>query len=163
MEDLLEHFPQARFNIDLKSDDAVGLLADLVERTAAHDRVCVGAFSERRLRSFRRMVTRPVATSVGPLGVGMARFGPRRLAEGAFTAGGDALQVPHRTRGIQVVTGRFVERAHTAGRPVHVWTVDEPDEMVALLDLGVDGLITDRTDVLREVLLGRGQWMGAAR
>ena len=60
-----------------------------------------------------------------------------------------------------MVTERFVERAHAAGRPVHVWTVDEPDQMHYLLDLGVDGLMTDRTDVLRDVLVARGQWMGA--
>ena len=78
---------------------------------------------------------------------------------------GDALQVPHRLPdrlgGSTVVTERFVRRAHDRGRPVHVWTVDDPDEMRDLLDLGVDGLMTDRTDVLRDVLVERGQWMGA--
>ncbi len=157
--DLLEHFPATRFNIDLKSDAAVDLLVDLVERTASHDRVCVGAFSERRLRRFRQGVTRPVATSYGPVGVGLSRFAPRRLAHRVLSGHGTALQVPARTRGVRIVTRDFVERAHAAGRPVHVWTVDEPHAMGALLDLGVDGLMTDRTDVLREVLTGRGQWL----
>ena len=161
MADLLEHFPETRFNIDLKSERAVEGLADLVERTAAHDRVCVGSFSERRLRAFRRLVSRPVATSYGPMGVALSRFAPRALAETVLGGRGDALQVPHRLRGVTVVTERFVERAHAAGRPVHVWTVDEPDQMHHLLDLGVDGLMTDRTDVLRDVLVARGQWMGA--
>jgi glycerophosphoryl diester phosphodiesterase len=161
MADLLEHFPDARFNIDLKSEPAVAALADLVERTAAHDRICVGSFSERRLREFRRLVSRPVATSYGPMGVAVSRFAPRSLAEAVLGGRGDALQVPHRLRGVTVVTERFVERAHAAGRPVHVWTVDEPERMHQLLDLGVDGLMTDRTDVLREVLVARGQWMGA--
>jgi glycerophosphoryl diester phosphodiesterase len=162
MEDLLEHLPQARFNIDIKSEVAVELLADLVERTGSHDRVCVGAFSERRLRAFRRRVSRPVATSYGPVGVGLGRYAPRRLAERVLAgSAGNALQVPHRNRGLHIVTRRFVERAHAAGRPVHVWTIDEPDEMHLLLDLGVDGMMTDRTDVLRDVLVSRGQWLEA--
>jgi glycerophosphoryl diester phosphodiesterase len=161
MPDLLEHFPQARFNIDIKSEAAVVVLADLVERTRAHDRVCVGSFSERRLRIFRSLVTRPVATSYGPVGVGLSRFAPRRLAALVLRGRGDAFQVPHRLRGFTIVTPAFVARAHAAGRPVHVWTVDDPAQMHELLDLGVDGLMTDRTDVLRDVLIDRGQWMGA--
>jgi glycerophosphoryl diester phosphodiesterase len=158
--DLLEHFPGARFNIDVKSDAAVTLLAEIVEHTAAHDRVCVGAFSERRLRDFRAAVSRPVATSYGPVGVGLSRYAPRRVADRALGSRGVALQVPVRKRGLQIVTPAFLERAHAAGRPVHVWTVDTPDEMATLLDLGVDGLFTDRTDLLRDVLVGRGQWLG---
>ena len=169
MADLLDHFPRTRFNIDLKSETAVSLLADLVERTRSHDRVCVGSFSDSRLRSFRRLVSRPVATSYGPVGVGLSRFAPRSLAETVLRGRGNALQVPHRLparmgrplAGLTVVNERFVQRAHASGRPVHVWTVDDPAEMHHLLDLGVDGLMTDRTDVLRDVLVSRGQWMGA--
>jgi glycerophosphoryl diester phosphodiesterase len=161
MPDLLEEFPESRFNIDLKSAATVAGLADLVERTRTHDRVCVGSFSEVRLRGFRRLVSRRVATSYGPVGVGVSRLAPRRLAETVLRGRGDALQVPHRLRGVTVVTRGFVERAHAAGRPVHVWTVDDPEQMHHLLDLGVDGLMTDRTDVLRDVLVSRGQWMGA--
>ena len=169
MADLLDHFPRTRFNIDLKSETAVSLLADLVERTHSHDRVCVGSFSDSRLRSFRRLVSRPVATSFGPVGVVLRRFAPRSLAETVLRGRGDALQVPHRLparmgrplAGLTVVNERFVQRAHASGRPVHVWTVDDPAEMHHLLDLGVDGLMTDRTDVLRDVLVSRGQWMGA--
>jgi glycerophosphoryl diester phosphodiesterase len=160
IEDLLEHLPQARFNIDLKSDVAVDLLADLVERTGAHDRVCVGAFSQRRLRRFRTLVSRPVATSFGPVGVGLGRYAPGVLARRVLAGPGDALQVPHRHRGLRIVTAAFVARAHAAGRPVHVWTIDDPADLETLLDLGVDGLMTDRTDLLREVLVRRGQWIG---
>ena len=163
MADLMEHLPGARWNIDLKSDIAVRLLADLVERTGAHDRVCVGAFSEHRLRDFRRLVSRPVATSYAPVGVGLSRFAPAPVAARALAGRGDALQVPHRTRGLRIVTPALVSRAHAAGKPVHVWVVDDPDEMAVLLDLGVDGLMTDRTDLLREVLLARGQWLEAPR
>jgi glycerophosphoryl diester phosphodiesterase len=161
--DLLEELPAARFNVDLKSDAAVGPLAELVERTGAHDRVCVGAFSERRLRDFRRRVSRRVATSYGPVGVGLSRYAPGFLSARVLAGGGDALQVPLRHRGMRILTAGFLARAHAAGKPVHVWTVDDPAEMHSLLDLGVDGLITDRTDLLREVLVARGQWAGTPR
>ena len=159
MAELLERFPTSCFNIDLKADASVVALADLLRATGSEDRVCVGSFSERRLTRFRRLAGPRVATSRGPVGVALSRIAPtgrRRRRAGR----GVALQVPARVRGLRVVTGKFVDDAHAAGRPVHVWTVDDPDQMHELLDLGVDGLMTDRTDLLREVLLGRGQWMG---
>jgi glycerophosphoryl diester phosphodiesterase len=69
-----------------------------------------------------------------------------------------ALQVPARRSGVQVVTPGFIRRAHALGLVVHVWTINEPAEMRRLLDLGVDGIVTDRADLLRDVLLERGEW-----
>ncbi len=161
--DLLEAFPDTRFNVDLKSASAVGPMVDLVERFAAHDRVCVSSFDERVLRRFRALVrarsARPVATGCGVLTVVAARFGGRATALHRLLRDlGAAYQVPVTHRRLRIVDRNFVERAHSLGRQVHVWTVDEPAEMARLLDLGVDGLMTDRTDVLKEVLLERGQW-----
>jgi glycerophosphoryl diester phosphodiesterase len=160
---LLERFPDTCFNIDIKSAPAVRPLADLIRRTASHDRVCVGSFNDRRMKLFRSCMDRPVATACGPAAVVAARFAPGgRRTVGLGRTPGDAYQVPFRRGRLRVVTEPFVARAHALGRPVHVWTVDDPAEMHELLDLGVDGLITDRTDVLRDVLVDRGQWMGAA-
>ncbi|MFP5252407.1 MAG: glycerophosphodiester phosphodiesterase family protein [Actinomycetes bacterium] len=158
---LFERFPGTCFNIDIKADAAVVALADLVRRTSAHDRVCVGSFSARRMRAFRRAMDRPVATAHGPTTVAAVRFAPGPVAARIGRAPGRAFQVPHHSRGVRVVTAELVARAHAARQPVHVWTIDDPAEMHELLDLGVDGLMTDRTDLLREVLLDRGQWMGA--
>lgn len=158
---LFERFPHACFNIDLKSDPAVAPLADLVRRTGSHDRVCVGSFSERRLRAFRAAMDRPVATAHGPTAVAMTRFAPRAVAARTTRLAGRAFQVPHRRGPLRVVTAELLARAHAGGQHVHVWTVDDPAEMHELLDLGVDGLMTDRTDLLKGVLLERGQWMGA--
>ena len=161
--DLLEAFPDARFNVDLKSWHAVDPMVDLIARTGAHERVCVGSFIERVLRRFRtRLAARtstPVATSCGVVAasaLALAPFGHRLVP--LVRDPGAAYQVPVRYRGIGVVDAAFVGHAHASGRQVHVWTVDERAEMEHLLDLGVDGLITDRTDVLRDVLRERGQW-----
>ncbi|HSL38189.1 MAG TPA: glycerophosphodiester phosphodiesterase family protein, partial [Arthrobacter sp.] len=74
--------------------------------------------------------------------------------------GVDALQVPVRYGAVTVVTPDFVRRAHRHGLQVHVWTVNDPAEMHRLLDLGVDGIVTDRADLLKEVLQERGGWSG---
>ena len=163
MEDLLEELPGVRFNIDLKSTGAAPALAALLDRTGAHDRVCIGSFSQRRLDAFRRAAGGRVATSASPAEVVMFLASPSGRAARALTRGRvAALQVPHRRGPVRVVTASLVRRAHAAGVHVHVWTVDEVEEMEHLLDLGVDGLITDRTDVLKDVLVRRGQWRGTA-
>ena len=71
--------------------------------------------------------------------------------------------MPVEVKGRRLVTPRFVDKAHQLGLQVHVWTIDDPQVMADLLDIGVDGLMTDRTDLLRDVLLRRGQWMGEPR
>jgi glycerophosphoryl diester phosphodiesterase len=163
MASLFERFPEACFNIDLKSSAAVGPLADLVIATRAYDRVCVGSFSERRLRRFRALVGPRVATSCSPSAIAVRRFLRGRRLVSTLAGPAAALQVPHRRGRLRVVTAEFVARAHAAGLPVHVWTIDDPAEMHELLDLGVDGLMSDRTDVLRAVLMERGQWLGLTR
>jgi glycerophosphoryl diester phosphodiesterase len=159
MSDLLEEFPDTRFNIDLKADRAGDALADLLQRTGAEARVCVGSFSYNRLRAFRARTGGRVATSAAPIEVAAFVAQPSaRLARTVTRGAAAALQVPHRRGPVPIVTGSLVRRAHAAGAHVHVWTVDDPLEMAELIDLGVDGLITDRTDLLKEILVSRGLW-----
>lgn len=161
MAELLEELPDRRFNIDLKAPGSVAALAELVERTGSHDRICVGSFSWRHLQEFRRLTSGRVATSATPSEVALffaaSWPGVRRLV-GRRRFG--VLQIPRRRKRVPLVTRSVVRRAHAAGVQVHVWTVDDPAEMVELLDLGVDGLITDRTDLLKDVLVARGLWEG---
>jgi len=157
--ELFDALPGARFNIDLKSDAAAPLLAAFVAEREAHDRVLVGSFSQRRLDRFRRLTRGRVPTSATPLEVLAFRFLPSgRLADRLTRRRVAALQVPHRRGPVTVTTTGLVRRAHRAGKHVHSWTIDERDEMIELLDRGVDGLMTDRTDILRDVLVQRGQW-----
>lgn len=156
---LFDEFPDARFNIDLKSAAAVPLLAQFVAERNAWDRVMVGSFSRRRLREFRRLTGGRVPTSAHPLEVLVWRLCPSgRLADRLTRGRVAALQVPHRRAHVTITTEALVRRAHRAGKQVHVWTIDEPGEMRVLLDRGVDGLMTDRTDILKSVLLERRQW-----
>lgn len=159
LREVLEQFPDTCFTIDPKSDAVCGPLLDALAATGAHDRVCIGSFSGRRLGALRRVLGPDVATSLAPLEVlellrAPRLFDRRRLPEQGVVAA----QVPRTSRGVRVVTPRFVRRAHERGIEVHVWTVDAPAEMHRLLDLGVDGIMTDRPDLLRAVLRERGVW-----
>ena len=159
--DVLGTWPDLRVNVDVKSEHAVGPVAEAIERTASHDRVCVTSFSAARRRATVARLSRPVATSAATGEV--ARFVAAHRAHAARLAGRalrdvDALQVPVAQGRVRVVDAGTVAAAHAAGRSVHVWTVNEPAEMHRLLDLGVDGLVTDRADLLRDVLRARGTW-----
>ena len=156
LSELLEEFPEARINIDPKDDRVVEPLVNLIRDHGALHRVCLGAFSDRRLARCRSLLGPTVCTSAGPLAV--ARL---RLASLGFPTGRPAalcLQVPVRQSGIPIVDRRLLRMAHDRGLQVHVWTIDDPGEMVRLLDLGVDGIMTDHPRVLRQVLIERGDW-----
>ena len=157
--ELLEALPQCRFNIDLKSDAVVGPLVQLLDEHEAWDRVLVCSFSWRRLRNFRRLSRGRVATAAAPIETALFRFLPSARVADLLTRGEvHALQIPVRVGPVTVATRGLVRRAHAAGKHVHVWTIDSDDEIKALIDLGVDGVISDRTDVLKTVLSERRLW-----
>lgn len=161
--ELFDAFPDVTFNIDLKAPGTPAALAAFLAEREAEDRVIVGSFGVDRLVEFRRLTAGRVRTSAHPREVLAFLLSPSgRLADSVTGGHFVALQVPHRRpirgREITVVTRGLCRRAHAAGKQVHVWTVDDPAEMGELIDLGVDGLMTDRTDVLKQVLTQRGLW-----
>ena len=154
LEEVLAAFPQCLLNLDLKQPGMEDLLAAELARLGAEDRVLVGSFHDRRLTRFRRASGGRVATSAGP-GEVLAAMTAARLGK-PLRGAADAYQVPERSGPLRVVTRRFVEAAHAGGKQVHVWVVNDPADMHRLLDLGVDGIVTDRADLLVEVLAERG-------
>jgi glycerophosphoryl diester phosphodiesterase len=155
-EELLEEFPDARINVDPKADSSVEPLVGAIRRTGALHRVCIGSFSDRRLQHLRRMLGPDLCTGLGPREVAALRLARRR--PGGRVLGGAVAQVPVHVRGMRLVDRRFVATAHRHGIEVHVWTVDDPAMMHDLLELGVDGIMTDRPSVLRGVLESRSLW-----
>ncbi|GAA3341583.1 glycerophosphodiester phosphodiesterase [Amorphoplanes nipponensis] len=160
LDDVLAAWPGVRFNIDVKADPAVAPTVDAVRAAAATDRVLLASFSDARLARLRALAGPRVATSLGRGEVARLRVSsllgtPLRLPPSAVAA-----QVPTRHGPLPIVDRRFLARAHRLGLQVHVWTIDDPREMNRLLDLGVDGLMTDRPEVLRDVYAARGAWPG---
>jgi glycerophosphoryl diester phosphodiesterase len=172
LEDLLGAWPDVRFNLDVKDVAAIAPLPEVLRRTNAWNRVCVVSFSASRLRATRRTLGRPVCMAASPFGTAVVRFGgprgrhdpqgpgrpgsrqsPGLLMEWLARTGVHCVQVP-----ISVATPSFIGRAQALGLQVHVWTINERPAMERLLDLGVDGIMTDETVALRDVLTARRQW-----
>ncbi len=163
LDELLHAWPEARWNIDVKHDTAVDPLVAAVQRTDAVDRVCITSFSDRRLTRVRRALGPAVCTALGPAAVGSLRVAsmlPRAAAMPMIAplVRFGAAQVPVRRGRLPLVDDRFVKTAHRAQLQVHVWTVNDELTMGRLLDLGVDGIMTDRPSVLKRVLQARRQW-----
>lgn len=151
-EDLMEQFPDARVNIDCKADSALEPLIASLRRLDCLDRVCIGSFSDRRLNRLRAQFGSALCTSLGPRQVAAFKF------LGRVPGPGSIAQIPVRQGRLTLVNERSVAAAHRKGMQVHVWTIDDAGEMRRLLDLGVDGIMTDRPAVLKAVLTERHQW-----
>ncbi|GAB3821746.1 glycerophosphodiester phosphodiesterase [Tessaracoccus terricola] len=158
VDELFEEFPDCRFNLDLKAPGAIHLLVEAIRRHKAEHRVCVGSFSRRRLARFRRRLPQ-VPTAFSPVGVVAMMLGLVRRTPGGPPR---VYQVPltHRVGPftVKVVTPQRIRTIQNSGRKIHVWTIDEPGVMHELIDWGVDGIITDRPDLLKGVLRSRGMW-----
>ena len=157
--EVMQALPDTRLNLEIKQKkpSLVEALVTFIEDQGAHDRILVGSFHDRILQEFRRRTVGRVATSAASREARLfwlaSRLGLTRFLRPPY----DALQVPPSQGPFPVVDRRFVQAAHRFGIQVHVWTVDESEEMRRLLDLGVDGLMSDRPDLLLDVLASRNR------
>lgn len=162
--ELFAKFPQCQFNIDAKSEGAVDLLADTIEEYEAQDRVCVSSFSVRRVHRLRRRLGRRVASAASMYGIAWNRFVP--VLNRLLNTPAPVLQMPVEYvvlgRKRRILTPALLDVVHRAGKVVHIWTIDDAEQMSELIDAGVDGIFTDRIDTLKTVLTQRGLWTGAA-
>jgi glycerophosphoryl diester phosphodiesterase len=153
LEEVMTTFPGIMLNIDLKQRGIEQLAADFIRRHHFQERVLIASFHDKRVRRFRGLTGNLVATSSGireTLAVWVRSRFKQRLKVPP-----DALQVPPHRGGITVVDHQLIKAAHAAGMQVHTWTINDPQEMHRLLDLGVDGIVTDRPDLLNHVLAER--------
>lgn len=149
LEEALDGFPDARFNIDIKDPAAIAPTVRAIRDAGAVDRVLVTSFDERR-RAAAVAALPGVATSASA-----RRFVPALLSGHLGSAallrralaGIDAVQVPERAAGLPTTAARFIDRFHEAGVEVHIWTVNDPARMRELVRRGVDGIVTDRSDL----------------
>lgn len=150
----LDGFPETYFNIDIKTEGAVEPTVRAISRLAATSRVLIASFSaKRRLAVVRQLpgVATSLSMNSGPQAILGARTGAQSLLR-RLLRGVDAVQLPFRLRGVDILSARAVAGFHATGVEVHAWTVNEVEDMERLLQRGVDGIVTDRVDVAMPLL-----------
>jgi glycerophosphoryl diester phosphodiesterase len=157
-DELVTTWPSLRWNIDCKADNALPHLVAALRNHRILDRVCLGSFSDRRLRTLRAELGPEVATSLGPQGVARLRLAVSLGRAIRFPDAVYAVQIPPKQGPIPLHSQRFIDIAHESGLHVHYWTIDDPNQMHELLDRGADGIMTDKPTILRDVLVGRERW-----
>jgi glycerophosphoryl diester phosphodiesterase len=147
--------PTAKFNLDFKVAPAIKPAVRIIEELQAQDRVLVACFSDSRRRKALGLLKKPMATSAGSIAVirlWLAATLGNSKAVARLAAGLHALQIPTHSGKINLSTGKFVQAMHDAGLELHYWTINDPAQMLELLQLGADGLVTDRADLAVEVV-----------
>ena len=149
LESTLQKFPDTLFQIDVKTDEVVLPTMEVIKKTNSTDKVCIASFSSKRLKQVHKLYPE-ICLSMGPFEVIkllLASFGLYRNK-----VPGNCLQIPIYQYGIKLVTKRFINYIHSIGLKIHVWTINDEDTMQKLIDLGVDGIITDRPKALKDLL-----------
>ncbi len=154
LDELFATYPDAHINIDLKGPSLEWAVYDLIRRHDREDRTLIGSFVDFRLGRFRRVSAGTVATSAGPSRA-LAMWAASRA--GATSGGKEiAYQVPFEHPLLRL-DQKYVDAVHASGSQVHAWTVNDAVTMHRLLDMGVDGIVTDRPDVLNTVVEERSR------
>ena len=147
-------FPDVHFNVDLKGPGMEWAVADVIRAAGREDSALIGSFVDRRIAKFRRITRGRVATSAGPTAA-LAMWTASRLGR-HIKRPVAAYQLPFDYKSLPL-DDKYIAAIHDAGAQVHAWTVNEAPDMKRLLDMGVDGIVTDRPDILNDVLRRRGQ------
>jgi glycerophosphoryl diester phosphodiesterase len=151
LEEVLNYFPKARFNLDVKSEAGVVAVAEVINRLAAWDRILISSFSERRRKRTLRRLHSPVATSAGVSKV-LAIYALWRIGFGHLikfiTKESISLQVPVGVKFVTLAQPGFINAVHRAGLEVHFWTINDLSLVQELISMGADGIVTDDCDVI---------------
>ena len=155
LREALQSLPDARFNIDIKADAAVEPTVRAIRDERAIDRVLITSFSESRRSRAVELLPGVASSASAPMvlkALARQRVG---LSPAPALRGVQAVQVPERHRGARVVSRKFIHALHNIDVEVHVWTINDPHDMIRLLDLGIDGIVTDRADLAVSTVASR--------
>ena len=150
----LDSFPDLRFNIDIKTEDAMENTIKIIQEMKCFHRTCLASFSSSRLNRIRKLAGPEVCTSSGQMDI--FKLICKSLGISLKINSADCAQIPITQWGVPILTKRFLRIAKKENKLVHVWTIDNKEEMFKLIDFGVDGIMTDKPSILKQAMSERG-------
>ena len=154
LSEALETFPDLRFNIDIKTEDALEETIQIIKKMNFLDKTCLASFSSSRLKRIKNLAGPEACISSGQMDI--FKMMCQSIGIELQATMSQCAQIPVKQWGVPVLTKRFIKTAKKQNKFVHVWTIDDIDQMFELIEFGVDGLMTDKPSVLKEAMLKKG-------
>jgi glycerophosphoryl diester phosphodiesterase len=154
--DLLSGWPGVAFALEPADDNAIEAMLPAIRRTGAWNRVCIASLSGQRLALARRLSEKPICTTFAKAEIFRLPLAAYGIPVGDFES--PLLQTPLRFGAVKIVDRFLVNCAHRRRLRIHAQVINQEDKMVELLDLGVDGIVSEQTALLKQVFVRRGIW-----
>ena len=154
LSEALETFPDLRFNIDIKTEDALEETIQIIKKMNFLDKTCFASFSSSRLKRIKHLAGPEACISSGQMDI--FKMMCQSVGIGLKPTKSQCAQIPLKQWGVPVLTKKFIEIAKMQNKFVHVWTIDDKNQMFELIEFGVDGLMTDKPSVLKEAMIEKG-------
>jgi len=156
LSELLNSFTNCFFNIDCKVDETVQPLINLINNKDFINRVCIGSFSQKRINFIRKSLGKEVKTSMGPAEVILSKF--LSYTSLGYNFKSSYTSIPIRRYGINLLDERNINYLKSNNQKVIAWTINDEDQMKMLINIGIDGIMTDNLTLLKKVLIEESLW-----
>ena len=156
LSELLNSFSDCFFNIDCKVDETVQPLINLINNKDFINRVCIGSFSQKRINFIRKSLGKEVKTSMGPAEVILSKF--LSYTSLGYNFKSSYTSIPIRRYGINLLEERNIKYLKSNNQKVIAWTINDEDQMKMLINIGIDGIMTDNLTLLKKVLIEESLW-----
>ena len=156
LSELLNSFTDCFFNIDCKVDETVQPLINLINNKDLINRVCIGSFSQKRINFIRKSLGKEVKTSMGPAEVILSKF--LSYTSLGYNFKSSYTSIPIRRYGINLLDERNINYLKSNNQKVIAWTINDEDQMKMLINIGIDGIMTDNLTLLKKVLIEESLW-----
>ena len=156
LSELLNSFTDCFFNIDCKVDETVQPLINLINNKDFINRVCIGSFSQKRINFIRKSLGKEVKTSMGPAEVILSKFLSYTSLGYNFKSSYTSITI--RRYGINLLDERNINYLKSNNQKVIAWTINDEDQMKMLINIGIDGIMTDNLTLLKKVLIEESLW-----